>query len=355
MNLSAQIPLFSGVSFLEKLLFTKHLSIMIKSGLVISESIHTLIEQTKSITFKNVLTSIVTDIENGRPLASALSKHPRVFDQFYISLIEVGEESGTLEDNLEFLAKQLAKDYSMRKKVKGAMLYPGLIFFTVTIMGGFISLFILPQLVDFFESFDIELPLPTKILLYIANLMKTRGIIIITSFIVAFVSFTLLIKTKFIKPLWHRLLLKLPIIGVFLVSVNIARLTRNLGTMLRSGVTVIRSLEVTANTLDNLTFQQALFFAQDEVRKGKQLAKGMEKFSFIPPLVTKMIAIGEKTGKLEEVLLYLGDFYEEEIDEFSKNLSTILEPILLISIGLVVGFVAIAIISPIYQLTGSFR
>jgi len=355
MNLTAQIPIFSRVSFLEKLLFTKHLSIMIKSGLVISESIHTLIEQTKSVTFRNILTAIVTDIENGKPLASALSKHPKVFDQFYISLIEVGEESGTLEENLEFLAKQLAKDYSMRKKVKGAMLYPGLIFFSVSIMGGFISLFILPQLVDFFESFDIELPVATKILLLIANLMKTQGPAIFASLFIIFAFFIFLIRTKFFKPIWHNILLKLPIFGSFLISANMARFTRNLGTMLQSGVTLIRSLEVTAHTLDNLTFKSALIFAQDEVRKGKQLAIGVEKFPIIPPLVTKMIAIGEKTGKLEEVLLYLGDFYEEEIDEFSKSLSTILEPILLISIGLVVGFVAIAIISPIYQLTGSFR
>lgn len=353
MKLTA-LPFFSSVSFLEKLLFTKHLAVMIKSGLVLSESIHTLIEQTKSLTFRNILISLVVDIENGKPLASALSKHPNVFDQFYISLIEVGEESGTLEENLEFLAKQLAKDYSMQKKVKGAMLYPGLIFFSVTIMGGFISLFILPQLVDFFESFDIELPLATKILLAIANLMKTKGILIITIFVILFTSFMFLIRTKLVKPIWHRILLRLPIFGNFLVSVNIARFSRNLGTMLRSGVTLIRSLEVTAHTLDNLSYQQALSFAQDEVRKGKQLAKGLEKFTIIPPLVTKMIAIGEKTGKLEEVLLYLGDFYEEEIDEFSKSLSTILEPILLVSIGLVVGFVAIAIISPIYQLTGSF-
>lgn len=347
--------IFSKVSFLDKLLFTKHLSVMIKSGVIISESLAILIEQTKSKTFTSVLQAISTDIQNGQPLAKAMARHPQVFDQFYVSLIEVGEESGTLEETLEFLVKQLSADYSMRKKVQGAMMYPTIVFVAIVLMGGGISFFILPQLVDFFSAFDIELPLPTRILLVVSQVMKSYGIFIGIGSVVGLILFRILIQLPSIKPTWHRTLLRIPLIGPFMADVNIARFCRNLGTMLGSGVPLLRCLETTAHTMSNITYQRELLAAREDVRAGLTLAASIERHRFMPPLVSKMIAIGEKTGKLEDVLAYLAEFYEEEIDEFSKNLSTILEPVLLIGIGLVVGFVAVAIIGPIYQLTGSLH
>lgn len=357
MKLTAQLNLFSRVSFLEKLLFTKHLATMVKAGIPIAEALDTLVEQAKTRTFKNVLSSVLADIENGQALAKSLGKHPQVFDQFYISLIEVGEESGTLEENLEFLAKQLAKDYNLRKKIQGAMLYPALVFLATFIMGGFISLFILPKLVDFFEAFEVELPLATKILLFFANIMKNYGIVLfISAFVLLLLGYFTLQLSK-VKSVWHRMILKLPLFGNLIVYEQLARFSRNLGVMLKSGVPVTRSLETTAHTLSNLKFKKDLLEIEKILAKGKNIGDTLEqkKFSEFPPLVAKMISVGEKTGKLDETLLYLGDFYEDEIDNISKNLTTILEPILLITIGLVVGFVALAIISPIYELTGSIR
>jgi type IV pilus assembly protein PilC len=364
MKIPAWVPLVPKVTFLDKLLFTKHLSIMIKSGIIISEALETLISQSKSKVFVRVISEVLADVENGQSLSRAMAKHPEVFEEFYVSLISVGEESGTLEENLEFLAEQLAKDYAIRKKVKGAMMYPTMIFVAITVMGSFISLFILPQLVDFFAAFQIDLPLPTKILLFIANVMKHYGILVIGGGGLLLSMFLYIIRTPKIKPIWHKILLKMPAIGKFFVSVNMARFSRNLGTMLKSGVPLIRSLETTANTLDNLTFKRALTIMQMEVKKGKPLARAMENltysllnisFPLFPSLLVKMISVGEKTGKLEDVLLYMGEFFEDDIDDFSKNLTTILEPFLLITIGIVVGFVALAIISPIYQLTGSIH
>ena len=355
MKFTNQIQIFSRVNFLDKLLFTKHLSIMIKAGIPITEALATLIDQIKSKTFKNILSGVLSDIENGQSLAKSLKKFPKTFDQFHISLIEIGEESGTLEENLEFLAKQLAKDYALRKKIQGAMLYPALVFTATAIMGGFIALFILPKLVDFFSAFEIELPLTTKILLFFANTMKNYGLFLIGGLVFFLFISSLILRLPKIKPWWHKVILKFPLFGKMLTYNQLARFTRNLGTLIRSGVPVTKSLETTAATLSNLKFKADLIEINQSLAKGKNIGVALDqkKFSEFPPLVSKMISVGEKTGKLDETLLYLGDFYEEEIDNISKSLTTILEPILLIAIGLVVGFVALAIISPIYELTGS--
>jgi type IV pilus assembly protein PilC len=350
-----QTEIISSVTFLDKLLFTKHLSVMVRSGIPLTEGISTLIVQTKNSGFKKILSKILKDLENGESFAKALEKHPQVFDDFYINLIRVGEESGALEKNLDFLSSQLSKSYSLNKKIQGALLYPGLIFSATLVVGGFVALYIMPQLVQFFQAFDAKLPLSTSILLFIANLFKNYGIFIFGSLGILFVFFQILIKFPAPKFLWHLLLLKIPVFGKLLQAAELAKFSRNLGILLGSGVPVDRSLEITAKTLSNLKFQKDLLLVRKKLTKGESIGAAISNKSFweYPPLVQKMIAVGEKTGKLEEIMLYLGDFYEEEIDDTAKNLSTILEPILLIFIGLCVGFVAIAIISPIYQLTGS--
>lgn len=342
---------------LEILLFTRHLATMIKAGIPIAESLKTLSDQTKSKEFKKVINTVLADVDNGQPLAKSLSKHPKVFDKFYVSLIEVSEESGSLDENLEFISKQLAKNYSLKKKIQTAMLYPTIIFVAATVMGGFISLFVLPQLVGFFDAFEIELPLATKILLFIANAFKNYGILIIIGFVALIAFFQMLIRLPFIKPKWHALILNFPLMGNFIKDSNLAQFSRNFGVLIKSGVPISKAITVTAETLSNLKYKNDLILIGTSLTQGSDISTAMasKKFSEFPPLVYKMIEVGEKTGKLDESLLYLGDYYEEEIDNFSKNLTTVLEPIMLIVIGLVVGFVALAIITPIYQLTGSIR
>lgn len=357
MKLNAEIHLFSRVRFLDVLLFTKHLAVMIRSSIMVAEALETLAAAARSARFRRVLSLVLADVRNGLSLADALRKHPKVFDEMYVSLISIGEASGTLRENLEFLALQLAKERSIRQKIRAAMLYPAIVFAATTIMGGSISLFVLPRLVDFFAAFEVELPLMTRILLFVANLMKNYGIFIVAGAVLAFVLFLLTVRSRPVKPLWHRFLLHFPIVGPFLTNVQLARFTRNFGTLLQSAVPAVRGLEVTAGTLSNLTFRADLLAVSEMLAQGTSIADALsdERFQEFPPLVSKMILVGERTGRLPETLLYLGDFYEEEIDTFTKNLTTILEPLLLLGIGLVVGFVALAIISPIYELTGSIR
>lgn len=356
-SLSKDVQLIKKVKFQELLLFTKHMSVMIKAGISISEAVETLKNQAKSPYFKSILSKIQTDIENGQSLTTALKHHPKVFDQFYVSVVEISEESGTLEENLEFLANQLNKDYAVRKKIKGALLYPSIVILAMTVMGGFIIFFILPQLVEFFATFDTELPLPTKILLFIGNAAKNYGFFIVIGLVVWVLATRFLISLPAIKPKWHAFSLKLPIIGKLRLSDQLARFARNFGLLLKSGVPISTALETTANTLSNLKFRDDLIKINKQATRGEDMAAILTsgEYKEFPPIVIKMIEVGEKTGNLEESLLYLSDFFENEIDEASKNLTVVLEPILLLFIGIAVGFVALAIISPIYEITGSIR
>lgn len=356
MKLSTDISL-TGPSDLDVLLFTKHLATMIKSGIPIADALDTLAIQTESGAFKSIIESIHTAVENGQSLTKALKKHPKVFDEFYVSLITISEETGTLDENLDFIAKQLGKNIALKKKVQAATLYPTLVFVAALVMGGFIALYVLPQLVTLFEAFQVELPLTTRILLVIANAFKYHGFGIVAGLIASVLCFNLLVVTPMVKPLWHRVLLQLPLVGAFISSTNLAQFSRNLGILVKSGVPISDSIEVTANTLKNEVFKSDLLAVGTALKGGKSIREAMEKGGYqeFPPLVSRMIGVGEKTGNLDDALLYLGDFYEEEIDTFSKNLTTVLEPILLLAIGLAVGFVALAIITPIYELSGSIR
>lgn len=357
MNLTAHVPLFSSVSMQEKLLFTKHVSVMLKSGIPLVEALGILIEQTKSGYFNSILQDTYTHIKNGSSLASSLEGSPNVFDRFFVSIIHVGEESGTLEESLEYVSEQLQKDYILKKKVQAALLYPTIVFILIFLVGGFISLFILPQLIGFFEAFDTKLPLATQLLLWIATFFKEYGILFFASVIGLSILWSFLIRTRYVQPFWHRILLHTPVFGTLLRNNQTVRMCRNLGTLLKSGVPIETALETTQQTLSNVHYISALKYIGQQVKKGKTIHESLSVNPSVTfqPIMVKMIDVGERTGKLDESLMYLADFYEEEIDNLTKNLSTILEPILLIVIGLVVGFIALAIISPIYELTGSIR
>lgn len=357
MKLTAQINLFNHIGFLDKLLFTKHLAVMLRSGIPLSEAVSTLADETKNQSFKKVLKGVWGQIQNGQSLYKALSSYLQVFDPLYLSLVKIGEKSGKLEENLNYLIIQQTKSYEFRKKVTGALLYPALVLISTAVAGSSLSLFVLPKLVDLFRSLDVKLPLSTKILLFVSNLMKDYGILIIISLTAILALVYWLVHTAKVKPHWHRFLLSIPALGVLLQNVELSSICRNVGLMLKSGLPIMAVLEAQCQVEGNLVYKDYLEQIRAGVDKGKSIAETLrpEKFPFIPQFMAKMIGVGEKTGKLEESFLYLGDFFEGEVDDTTKNLSNILEPVLLLILGLVVGFVALSIISPIYQLTGSIR
>lgn len=357
MKLTAQFSLFNKVGLLDKLLFTKHLALMVKSGIPIGEAISIIKEQTSNPAFGNLLKSILEDVENGQSLEKALSHHPHIFDPFFINVIHIGEQSGNLEKNLEYLAQQMKKTYEFKKKVQGALLYPAIVLLTTLISGAAISFFILPKLVDLFSSLDVKLPLSTQILLFIGTIMRQYGYLIFASLIIFIIFFRFLVSLPKIEIHWHQLLLRLPIIGTFLSAVEIAFFCRNLGMMLKSGLPINTALSAQTNATTNQVFKKYTKTIEESVNKGQSISGILTKkrFQHVPIVVIKMIGVGEKTGKLDESLLYLADFFENDVDNYSKNFSTILEPFVLILVGLGVAFVALAIISPIYQLTSGIH
>lgn len=330
---------------------------MIKSGITLSEALDTIASQTKSSKFRKVLNSVSADVKNGKSFPKALKTHPKVFSQFYIVLTEVGEESGTLSESLDYLAQQMAKEYALKKKIQGAMLYPTIVLAAVILVGAGMSIFVLPQLTDLFESLNVELPITTRILLFFSNLMKNYGIFIIAGFFALLALFRVAIRLPLIKPKWDMASLSFPIFGPLLENEQLTFFCRNLGVMLKSGLTITKALEVQYEGSSNLVFKDYLFRLRKSIDKGQELQKELSSnnYSRFSPIAVKMIGVGEKTGKLDEAFLYLGDFFEDEVDNTAKNLSVILEPIILIVIGLIVGFVALSIISPIYNLTGSIK
>lgn len=356
MKLPALISIINPIAPLDILFFTKHLAVMLKSGIPLVESIDTLKNQTKNSTLRKTLDKIQSDIENGQTLANALSKHTVVFSTLYISLIGIGEKSGNLENSLEYLSLQLKKSYDFDKKVQAAILYPKLILAATVIMSMFISLFVLPKLVDLFNSLDVKLPLSTKILLFVANMMKSFGLLIVGAFVALGILISLLLKTSQVKPKYHKLLLSLPFIGPLNQNIELASFCRNMGLMLKSGLTITDALKTQSNATDNLVYKTYWEGLSSSIEKGKRLSDEMnKKYKYIPAIVPRMIGVGEDTGKLEDVFIYLGDFFEEDVDDTTKNLANILEPVLLLIIGVIVAFVSLAIISPIYELTGSIR
>ncbi|MBU4370067.1 type II secretion system F family protein [Patescibacteria group bacterium] len=348
--------MFEQISTIDKVFFANNISIMIKAGLPLREAAATLQEQTKSKVFKKILEDIIKRLDNGESLADSLVRHPRSFSPLFVNIIRVGEASGTLEENLKYLAIQLEKSYDLHRKVKGAMIYPLLVLTSTFVLGGALAVFILPKLLPLFKSFDVQLPLPTKILIWITETIQNHGFLIFGGLIIFIILFTFLSRLKPIKKFNHKILLRIPLFGRISRSNNLAQFCRTLGVLLKSGIPIVQGLEITSQTLKNMSYKEAIVEASNKVQRGKPISDHLKIKNFLFPItVSKMIQVGEKTGNLEQTMFYLAEFYEKEIDNVTKNLSNILEPILLIVIGLVVGFIAIAIILPIYKLTGGFQ
>ncbi len=343
------------IGHLERISLTKHLAVMVKAGVGLSQALENLAEQSKGDTQK-ILKSIKLRLDNGSNLAVAMGKYPNIFDEFYLGIVKVGEQTGKLDSSLEYLAVQQGKEYALEKKVSGALMYPGIILIATIGLATFISLFILPKLTTFFDAFSENLPISTKLLLGMSNFMKSYGLVSFGIMGAMIFGFLMLLKIEKVKLWWDRLILKIPLIGRLLVEREVSRFARNLGTMIKSGLPIFEALKIAVNSQGNLAYKKAILELSTNLEKGRKMTEILRQPNFkllFPRLVADMIAVGEETGSVEESLFYVSQFYEEDIEETAKNMTTILEPAILLVIGLMVAFVAMAIISPIYNLTGA--
>jgi len=353
-KISARGLAVGKVKVIDMVMMSKHLSIMIKAGLPLDESVEILIEQTTSHKLKRILKVVLKKIQGGDNLSDGLSLFPRVFSPFYINMVKVGEAGGTLEENLERLAIQFNKDYELRRRVKSAMLYPILVLTITVFLSMAISIFVLPKLSTLFSSMNYELPLATKILVAVSLFLQNYGVYVFFGIILFVMFIAWLSRQKILRAFFHRVYLEIPIIKRIVIDLNLARFSLILGSLLKSGLPIVEAINITSKVLTNYYYQKALDRSVEDVKAGFQLSVGLEKNSDIfPPVVYRMINVGERTGNLEEVLEYLAEFFETEVDTMTKNLATVVEPLLLVFIGIIVGGVAIAIVSPIYNFLGS--
>lgn len=344
--------IFLRVPLSEKMLFAKHLSIMIRSGMSILDSLWLLKKQAKTKSFKKILDQIIVNIDNGQFLSASMEKYKTIFGEFFISIIRIGEASGTLADNLNYLHEQLRKNYELRRKVKAAMIYPVIILIATLGIGSILIFYVFPKIMPIFKSLKVELPISTRILIAAVNFLNNYGLWVIVGLIIFIILIFILIRIKSVRFLCHRLILTLPIFGRVSENVNMTAFARTLASLLKSGIKIVDAILITADTMPNLVYQRELKNIAERIKSGETISRYLvEKKKFFPPVFAQMVEVGESTGRLDENFIYLADFYEAEVDEVFKNLSGILEPIMLLVMGGLVGFIAISIISPIYEIT----
>ncbi len=347
---------FSSVTLQDKVNFARHLAVCIKSGMPILEGLRLISEQSESKSFNKILNSVMEDVNNGLFLAQSLQKFDYIFGDFFINLVKVGETSGNLSSTLIYLSQELKKQREINNRVRGAMIYPAVIFFATVGITLFLTLYIFPKILPIFTSLKIQLPFTTRALIAALNFLRGYGLITLLgiAFVVILVRF--LLSVRKIHYYFDRLILSVPVVSRLIRDLTLANFTRSLSVLLKSGMTLLDALAIAKGTFHNLYYQKEIEHVAEAVSRGESIAKHISKETkLFPPMLVGMIRVGEGTGNLEENLIYLSEYYEGEVDESVKNLTTVLEPVLLLMMGIIVAFIALSMITPIYSITQGLK
>ena len=345
------LPGFGGkVSEKDLVLFTRQFSTMIDAGLPLVQCLDILSKQTENKTFSKAILEIKKDVEGGTTFADALRKHPRIFDELYVNLVQAGEIGGVLDVTFARLAGYIEKARSLKGKVKSAMVYPAAIIFVAVSVVIFLMIFVIPVFAQMFQDFGGTLPWPTQLVIGLSNFMKRYILFAIPVLIAAGFVFKQYYRTESGKRVVHRYLLRVPILGPLLQKAAIARFARTLSTLLGSGVPIIDSLDITARTAGNKVLEEAVLGSIGSIREGQTLATPLAKHPVFPPMVVQMVEIGDVTGELDSMLSKLADFYEEEVDRAVEALTAMLEPMMMVFLGTVLGFIIVAMYLPIFKM-----
>lgn len=337
----------------EQTIFAKRLSFLMNANVPLMESLHLLREQSKKGARSLVLDHIIADVSQGQSLSKSFGKFPKVFGQFALHIVKIGESSGTLAQNLNYLADELKKRAVLKRKIVSAFIYPAVITIATFAITAFLMLYLFPKIMPIFSSLHMELPVTTRVVMWMSNYLKVWGLHTIAVLGALFIGASILLqKNEKVRLAFDRMLLKTPLIGKVIAYYNVANASRTLGLMLKSGVKLSEALPITAQTTKNLLYRNHFLALTKSVDRGEKISVYLQKHqSAFPEVFGQLVAVGEKSGTLSETLVYLSEMYEGEVDEFTKNLSTLIEPFLMIFMGLVVGFIAVSIITPIYGIT----
>jgi type IV pilus assembly protein PilC len=349
--------LLDGINFLKKrvrqkdlVLFSRQLSTLIGAGVPIVQGLTILLNQIENPAFKEIITSIREDIESGTSITEALSRHPTVFGELYVNMVKSGELGGILDVILERLSGYLEAAARLRGKIRSAMVYPAVIALVAGGVTTFLLIVVIPAFVRIFQEAGAQLPLPTQILLMISNFLKHYIVFIIIGLIVFVVGLRQYYKTEAGSMRIDSLLLRLPIFGMLLRKIAVAKFSRTFGTLVKSGVPILEALDTVARTSGNRVIEKAVLQAKDSIREGERLSEPLIASGAFPPMVTQMISVGEETGNLDAMLSKIAEFYEQEADAAVSGLTSMIEPVIIVFMGIVIGAIAISMYMPMFQL-----
>ncbi len=355
-NFKSVIDLVRPIKLLDRITFIKNLGVMLKAGLPVSRSLKILSAQTPNPRFSAIVSDIARMVESGISLADAMGKYPNVFSSIFVSMVRVGEVSGNLEQNLGYLADQMQRDYDLVSKARGALTYPVMVLFALAIVGFLMFTFVLPKLTSTFTDLHVQLPLMTLVVIFIVNIFANYGIFLLVLFVCLAAAFVWWRTTIPGKKIIHKVILYMPIVAPVVIKINLARFVRVFASLIKSGMPVVESLEVSSHVVGNIYYQQTIAAAASKVKVGSPLSAAFIKQPrLFSNLIIQMMEVGEESGTTDTVLTEVANFYESEIDQTMKNLSSILEPVIMMVIGVVVGALAIALITPIYNITSSIN
>jgi len=355
-KLSFLTGIFSKVSVSQQIILTKNLSGMLKAGLSLYRALSVLKKQTKNPKLSNILISLSGDINSGETLSTGLAKFPDVFSKLFVSMTKAGEESGDLAGALSNIGMNLEKSHDLTKKIKGALIYPGVILSAMIVIGVLMFALVVPTLANTFKELGVALPASTRALVFLGDFFSHNLILTFIILIGAGTSLLFLFRAKFMAKYIDYTVVRIPVIGNLAKELNTARTARTMSSLLLAGVSIIRAVEITEDVVQNIYYKEVLKETKNAVEKGAPFSEIFAaNTKLYPVMMSEMIQVGEETGKLSDMLFEIALFYENEIENKTKNLSTIIEPVLMIVIGAGVGFFAISMISPLYSILGSIK
>lgn len=352
-GLKINIGFGKKVSLVDKMMFTRYLAVMLNAGFPFDRALYVLAEQSKNKYFKEVILEIMDVVIKGESFSSSLQKYPNIFNELYSNMVKIGEEAGNLEEILNILANQMEKDYKLLAKIRSAMIYPAIILIVMVVIGVAMMIFIIPKFSEMFEKMSLELPLTTRMIIGLGDFLSVYWYSIPIIIFILIFGMRQMRRMKAGKKTLDWISLHLPVAGPLNIKINTARTSRILSSLLSSGVPIVKSLEILSNTLTSIYYKDAISKTAREIQKGKSLKECLASYKKIYSfLLLQMVEVGEKTGKLSEILRKLAEFYEEEVDTEAKNLSSVIEPFLMVAIGIAVGIFAVSIIQPLYSMMG---
>lgn len=330
--------------------FTRQLATMITAGLPLAGALSILVRQSKPEIAKMV-GGLLQDVEGGSSFSKALSNQKKIFSRIYIQLVNAGETGGVLDDVLERLAENLEKEKEFRGKTRGAMIYPVIVIIAMAIVAAVMMIFVIPKMMEMYKEFGAELPLPTLVLISISTFIRDRWYVVLTLILGSVYGIRAWRKTPQGEEYFDRLLFKVPVFGELRKKIILTEFTRTLALLLGAGVSLLQSLEIVTQAMESVIFRQLLKKSADQVEKGVSLSESISSYEEFPPILHQMVGVGEETGKLDEILFKLSHYFESESDQAVKNMTTAIEPMIMLLLGLGVGGMVVAVIMPIYNLT----